>query len=253
MAESTLDSTEYLHALKEISKIIRERIGSIESSQLKYEDRVAIQDAITNLSYMIDRSISVDVLPKNYQPPQPLQRFIFTLPQSQSEEETDSSSNSPSSGEGDRPEFHSLVLRLIADPESPVSFTLLQLFEFLRSCPRFTPNESLPRGSGEKPETCNICLQRYFKPRNQPDTEGGAMITENTEAYHSTDLEPDELPGTDMAEYPIQVPCGHIFGHICIQRWILGNESGNQPTCPHCRRVWEINQEGAMLQLVVNL
>ena len=36
-------------------------------------------------------------------------------------------------------------------------------------------------------------------------------------------------------EKPTQMPCGHIFGHMCIFKWISSNASN--ANCPMCRRV----------------
>jgi hypothetical protein len=35
---------------------------------------------------------------------------------------------------------------------------------------------------------------------------------------------------------PIKLPCGHIFGEICITAWLNGNKS----SCPFCRRKYDL-------------
>ena len=37
-------------------------------------------------------------------------------------------------------------------------------------------------------------------------------------------------------EIPLQLPCGHIFGHLCIERWVSASINSSK-TCPVCRAV----------------
>ena len=41
---------------------------------------------------------------------------------------------------------------------------------------------------------------------------------------------PDECPDAPEPETPVALRCGHIFGRVCITRWLLSNG-----TCPMCR------------------
>ena len=245
MAESNPDSTEYNHFLNELSESICENFTSIENNLPGNEYRVVVRDAIANFSKRINKSVSVDIRPVNYQPHQPIQRLIYILPQSpQSEEEEE---------EYYQPELHSFLIRSVRETGEPIRFTLLQLFEFMHFLPRYTQTDSRSLSqegeSGQILETCSICLQRYFEPRNQPPRPN--KITGET--HPPTDMEPSQMPAMDRPEAPTQLPCGHIFGEICVERWICEEDSGGQPTCPLCRRVWTVNQEGNIHQVIVNL
>ncbi|MCJ1346631.1 hypothetical protein MMC31_004849 [Peltigera leucophlebia] len=53
---------------------------------------------------------------------------------------------------------------------------------------------------------CSICFNSYWRPRALQD----------------------ELPAA--AEFPVELPCGHVFGVNCISRWLR-----DKITCPKCR------------------
>lgn len=57
---------------------------------------------------------------------------------------------------------------------------------------------------------CLICCYSYWKPRALQD----------------------ELPAA--AEFPIRLPCGHVFGVVCISKWLRHHR-----TCPLCKAEME--------------
>lgn len=62
---------------------------------------------------------------------------------------------------------------------------------------------------------CSICHLEYGKDNTEPA------------------LEPNQqLPGQESAEYPIKLPCGHVFGDWCIRRWL---RDAHPASCPLCR------------------
>lgn len=61
-----------------------------------------------------------------------------------------------------------------------------------------------PSDLNDDDKNCYICLNPYRSPSHVSD-----------ELFH---------------EYPIRLPCGHIFGLNCILRWTLQSN-----TCPYCR------------------
>lgn len=65
-------------------------------------------------------------------------------------------------------------------------------------------------GPDPKDSECSICFYSYWTPRT---------------------LE-DELPAA--AEFPVILPCGHVYGVICISRW-----QKNKPNCPLCKAEME--------------
>lgn len=251
MAESNSDLTdEYNNALNELSEIIRENFTYIENNPPGNEYRMVIRDAIVDFSKKINTSVSVDIRPVNYQTYQPIQRLIYILPQSPQSAQEEGEEEEE---EDYQPELHSFLIRSVPETGEPIRFTLLQLFEFMHFLPRLTPNDSRSLlqegGSGQILETCSICLQRYFEPRNQPPRPDETT----SETHLPMDMEPSQLPVMDRPEAPTQLPCGHIFGEICVERWICEEDSGGQPTCPLCRRVWTVNLEGDIHQVIVNL
>lgn len=65
-------------------------------------------------------------------------------------------------------------------------------------------------GPDAKDLECSICFYAYWAPRT---LEG-------------------ELPAA--AEFPVRLPCGHVYGIICISRWLKENR-----TCPMCKAEME--------------
>jgi hypothetical protein len=44
-----------------------------------------------------------------------------------------------------------------------------------------------------------------------------------------------ETNENEIAEKPVMLPCGHIFGNNCIRIWMLTSGGDTPPTCPYCR------------------
>ena len=72
---------------------------------------------------------------------------------------------------------------------------------------------------------CLICHLEYGKDNTEPASEPN-----------------QQLPGQESAEYPIKLPCGHVFGDLCIRRWL---RAAHPASCPLCRgelHVADLNQ-----------
>lgn len=68
----------------------------------------------------------------------------------------------------------------------------------------------------------------------EPESESGQPVEEANNPINAAETREDERP-----EIPVKLECGHIFGEICLRRWI---SEGNSPTCPTCRRA--LNDRG---------
>lgn len=101
--------------------------------------------------------------------------------------------------------------------------------EFILSLPHIS-RHSL----GEEKE-CNICYYPFFASRGK--LEAGAIRDGTVPRPHES-LEPHEVPFSDLPELPVRLPCGHVFGQICVIKWVTGGASGNPPKCPICRAIW---------------
>lgn len=66
---------------------------------------------------------------------------------------------------------------------------------------------------------CPICGSEYGKDRGS---------TTSVPASQSDQV----FPGQDWREFPVRLPCGHVFGHWCIATWLRGCQP---PSCPVCR------------------
>lgn len=66
---------------------------------------------------------------------------------------------------------------------------------------------------------CSICRSEYGKDRGS---------TTSVPASQSDQV----FPSQDWPEFPVQLPCGHVFGHWCIATWLRGCRP---PSCPVCR------------------
>lgn len=101
--------------------------------------------------------------------------------------------------------------------------------EFIFSLPHISRNSL-----GEE-KNCNICYYPFFASRGNLEAEA---IRNGTVPRPHKSLEPHEVPFSDLPELPVRLPCGHVFGQICVIKWVTGGGSGNPPKCPICRAIW---------------
>lgn len=111
-------------------------------------------------------------------------------------------------------------------------FTPAEFYTFIHSLP-CVPRDSL--GEDDLDNQCSICYYPFFKSRGMLEAEA---ILNGTAPRPNMNLEPHHVPLADLPELSVRLPCGHIFGHICVQVWITGPESGDPPKCPNCRAIW---------------
>lgn len=98
-------------------------------------------------------------------------------------------------------------IELACELEKEIKERIEALQEF-RNNPPIVHRSSL--GPDAKDLECPICFYNYWAPRT---LEG----------------EPPEA-----AEFPVRLPCGHVFGYICISEWLNDNR-----TCPICKAEME--------------
>lgn len=65
---------------------------------------------------------------------------------------------------------------------------------------------------------CSICRSEYGKHRGSTSV----PASESDQVF----------PGQDLREFPVVLPCGHVFGDWCISIWLRGCRP---PSCPVCR------------------
>lgn len=94
---------------------------------------------------------------------------------------------------------------------------------------------NISRDSLGEDKECNICYYPFFASRGK--FEAGAIRNGTVPSPHES-LEPHEVLFSDLPELPVRLPCGHVFGQICVLKWITGEGSGNPPKCPVCRAIW---------------
>lgn len=94
-------------------------------------------------------------------------------------------------------------IRRACDLEKEIKERVEALREF-QNHPPIVHHSSL--GPDAKDLECSICFYSYWAPRT---LEG-------------------ELPAA--AEFPVRLPCGHVYGIICISRWLK-----DKRTCPLCK------------------
>jgi hypothetical protein len=70
-------------------------------------------------------------------------------------------------------------------------------------------------------DDCCICLRPYFSISSWPDPY--AHFYQNEDEEYEDDDE-------SVFEEPMQLPCGHVFGSMCILKWTM-----EKSTCPCCR------------------
>lgn len=100
----------------------------------------------------------------------------------------------------------------VIDFSSGIQFSPNQVTDFLQDPSRVVI------GTIEKDDqNCPICRSEYGEV-------GGDRTEPGSDSAQG-------LPVEDAPEYPVKLPCGHLFGNCCIKKWLL-----EQPaSCPLCR------------------
>lgn len=100
----------------------------------------------------------------------------------------------------------------IIDLSSGIQFSPNQVEDFLQD-----PSREVIGTIEKDDQNCPICRSEYAQER-EDTTEPGPDSDQG-------------LPVEDGPEYPVKLPCGHLFGNCCIKIWLL-----QQPaSCPLCR------------------
>ncbi|KAL2040374.1 hypothetical protein N7G274_006817 [Stereocaulon virgatum] len=47
----------------------------------------------------------------------------------------------------------------------------------------------------------------------------------------------DDYLGGEDSEAPVKLDCGHVFGHICLEKWLCPYDFEPKRTCPMCRAI----------------
>lgn len=207
MAEQRNHLGEYNTALAEVTRIIREQVRLIEnnpSACIEYQRRINQERWQFADAWNVIIKITVLNFQAGYQ------------------------SSTPNAGTTGRQAQRQITLLPF---EAPALW---------RSCSDTFRNFifSLPHLSrhslGEEKE-CNICYYPFFASRGKLEAEA---IRNGTVPRPDKSLEPHEVPFSDLPELPVRLPCGHIFGQICVLKWASGGGSGDPPKCPICRAIW---------------
>lgn len=98
-------------------------------------------------------------------------------------------------------------IQLACEIEKEIKERIEALWEFRNNPPKVRRSAL---GPDAKDLECSICLYSYWTPRT---LEG-------------------ELPAA--AEFPVRLPCGHVYGMICISEWLK-----DKRTCPICKAEME--------------
>lgn len=94
----------------------------------------------------------------------------------------------------------------------------------------------------ESDRRCHICMQDYFVRKNGPRSPYVEDVKDEDELdgrvrswfgrgliVQDVNVQPAEVP-KEEGEVPLEMPCGHVFGSICLKEWLY-----QSPTCPLCR------------------
>lgn len=107
------------------------------------------------------------------------------------------------------------------EAQNKIQFTAHQVDEFLETLTRMKTS-SLETDK----QICEICKFGYGKARGslaEPAVSGNGKkpVSEADQG----------IPGEEMPEYAIKLPCGHVYGEWCVRTWMLAQPA----TCPTCR------------------
>lgn len=70
---------------------------------------------------------------------------------------------------------------------------------------------------------CSICRSEYGKDRGS----NSVPASESDQVF----------AGENLREFPVELPCGHVFGDWCISIWLRGCRP---PSCPVCRSSFQV-------------
>lgn len=105
----------------------------------------------------------------------------------------------------------------ISDPQdgSGIQWSPNQIEDFLQTLPHMETGTL-----GPDDLKCAICQSEFGKERGEGETSDSGQA----------------LPGQESAEYPVKLPCGHVFGLWCIDTWLLNAQPAS---CPLCRYLFQ--------------
>lgn len=99
-----------------------------------------------------------------------------------------------------------------------------QIEDFLQTLPRMEETGTLGPDDDDDLK-CAICQSEFGKERGEGEGE-----TSSSDSSH------EGLSGQESAEYPVKLPCGHVFGLWCIKTWLLNAQPAS---CPLCRYLFQ--------------
>lgn len=109
----------------------------------------------------------------------------------------------------------------LPEPNHPTPpFLREEADQFLCSLRRIDPNVL-----AKDDKLCEICFSCFDEWRWGDEHPENAGV-----------LKPFMVLEGMMPETPVRLPCGHIFGELCLRTWMMGLREG-PPTCPKCRVV----------------
>lgn len=207
MAEQRNHLGEYNTALAKVTRIIREQVRLIEnnpSACIEYQRRINQERWRFAEAWNVIIRIAVRNFQDGYQ------------------------SSTPNAGTTGRQAQRQITLLPF---EAPALWRSCSdtFREFIFSLPHIS------RHSLGAEKECNICYYPFFASRGKLEADA---IRKGTVPRPDKSLEPHEVSFSDLPELPVRLPCGHVFGQICVLKWVSGGGSGNPPKCPICRAIW---------------
>lgn len=207
MAEQRNHLGEYNTALAKVTRIIREQVRLIEnnpSACIEYQRRINQERWRFAEAWNVIIRIAVRNFQDGYQ------------------------SSTPNAGTTGRQAQRQITLLPF---EAPALWRSCSdtFREFIFSLPHIS------RHSLGAEKECNICYYPFFASRGKLEADA---IRKGTVPRPDKSLEPHEVSFSDLPELPVRLPCGHVFGQICVLKWVSGGGSENPPKCPICRAIW---------------